>query len=82
MHAWDPISAAEADFVMPQSPLWFGARYVYHLRCLRCKSVKDVAIDHRGNFLARRYRYVDDYARPAGEGRADSAKLRLWLAKG
>jgi hypothetical protein len=80
-HAMERMPGPGED-ALPESPLWHSARYVIHLRCMRCGTWRHVAIDRKGGKLAQVYRYPDDYLRPKGEPRIDQADLFLWLAKG
>lgn len=81
-HAMERMPGTYVDDVLPESPTWHSARYVIHLRCMRCGTRRYIAIDRRGGKLAHVYRYADDYLRPKGEPRIDQADLFLWLAKG
>ncbi len=79
-HAMERMDGPGED-VLPSSPLWDSARWVIHLRCMRCETWRHIAVDHRGNILASCYRWPDDYLRPKGEARIEASDLRLWLAK-
>lgn len=68
------------DWSQPNSPWWKMARYVIHLRCLRCGTWRHTAITRTGERLTSRYSYPEDYLMPRGEARPDPDRLRLWLA--
>jgi hypothetical protein len=78
-HAMERIDEPD-DWVLPNSDLWYGARYVVHLRCLRCTTHRAIAIDHRGNLLVARYQHPEGYLLAKGEPRVAPEELRLWLA--
>jgi hypothetical protein len=81
-HAWERLDGFPNDVTPPpETDIWYGARYIISVRCLRCAAVRFVAIDHRGHKLAAIYRYPDDYLRPKGEPRVSFDDMMLWLAK-
>lgn len=81
-HAMERIDGSEVDDdELPVSPMWHHAWRIIHLRCMRCKTRRHIAIDKRGARLAHVYRYPDDYLLPKGEPRVDADTMRLWLAK-
>lgn len=79
-HAWERLDGPPEGWSRPDSDYWSGARYIVHLRCLRCSCYRHIAMTHTGGRLANAYTYPDDYLRPKGEPRVDPDRLRLWLA--
>jgi hypothetical protein len=76
-HAWE---------VVPTPPGWrrtghfTDARYVLHLRCIRCTSVRNDGFDSNGDLVARSYDMVEGYSMSADE-RPSTMELRLWMVK-
>jgi hypothetical protein len=76
-HAWE---------VAPPPPDWrrtgrfMSARYVLHLRCIRCTSMRNDGFDSSGDLVARQYDMVEGYSMPADE-RPSTMELRLWMVK-
>jgi hypothetical protein len=69
------------DFEMPDSPLWYGAKFVIHRQCLDCGVRKAMAMNYRGKLLrVKYYGYRDGYLMPSGEGRREKGKSRIAVA--
>lgn len=81
-HAMERLAKFPDDVAPPpETGMWYGARYTITLRCMRCATVRFIAIDHRGHKLASCYRWPEDYRRPKGEPKVPTEDLYLWLAK-
>lgn len=72
-HAWDTFTPVEFH----GTSMW---RRSFHLRCVRCGTIRHDALDSRGQLMTRRYEYPDEY-RMQGEERPTSDDLRLWMFK-
>lgn len=59
-HTWRPYTARIDDE---------GTGYIRVMRCARCKTEREQALDRRGLVQSGGYHYPDGYQAPAGTGR-------------
>lgn len=81
-HAMDLIDEPD-DWPMPDSDLWYGARYILHLQCLRCGTCRALAMDWRCKMLRSvYYNRPDGYLGEPGDTSRVPQRARLSLVKG